>query len=63
MNFLAADLTGTLLGVLLFAPVMLAPGFVMAWLADVRGFRQEPMLWRILWALPLSASAMPIVTF
>jgi len=63
VNFLAADLTGTLLGVLLFAPLMVAPGYVMAWLADVRGFRNEPLLWRILWALPLSAFAMPIVAF
>jgi hypothetical protein len=63
VNFFAADLVGSLLAVLLYAPLMLAPGYILAWLADLRGFRRESLLWQLLWALPLSAFATPILAF
>jgi hypothetical protein len=37
-----------------FAPALVAPGYVAAWLADYHGFRQRTMVGRLVWSIPLS---------
>ncbi len=62
-HFLRTDVVGTLLGVLLLAPFLFATGYAFAWISNIRNFRQESLIWRILWALPLSIGIAPILGF
>ena len=51
------------LGCLLFIPILLAPGYVTAWLTGVLDFRALTVPWRVLVSLPLSVAICPIVTY
>ena len=62
-NFLIADLLGSLAAVCLFPLFVLAPGYVIAWLADLFRFRQRSAGFRIAVSIPLSISICPIATY
>ena len=63
INYTLADITGAMLGCLLFIPILLSPGYVAAWLTGVFGFRALTAPWRLLISLPLSVAICPIVTY
>jgi hypothetical protein len=52
VNYTLADISGSALGCLLFIPILLAPGYVAAWLSGVFGFRTLTAPWRLLISLP-----------
>lgn len=62
-NYTVQDLTGTVLGCILFVPLLLAPGYVAAWFSGVLGFRGLTAPWRVLVSLPLSVALCPIMTY
>src|SRR5258707_13310388 len=44
-----------------FAPVLLAPGYCLAWACDCFGFRKRPFEERLAWGITLSFGVVPIV--
>jgi hypothetical protein len=62
-HFMRDDAVGAVLGVILFAPVLLAPGYVCGWLLNAFDFREQPRGWRAVISLLLSVAAAPIVVF
>ncbi len=44
-----------------FAPLLLAPGYCLAWVADLAGFRSRGVGERLAWAVALSFATTPIV--
>ena len=63
LNYTLADVSGSALGCLLFIPILLAPGYVAAWLTGVFGFRSLSAPWRLLISLPLSVAIGPIIIY
>jgi hypothetical protein len=62
-HFMRDDLLGSMIAVILFTGFLFVPGYVIGWLTNVRDFRREPGVWRVLWSLPLSVGVMPIIGF
>src|SRR5579862_6867933 len=62
-HFMGGDALGMALGTLLFAPFLLAPGYLFGWTFDLLGFRGQTRSWRALLSLVFSVSIAPIVTF
>src|SRR5579862_612573 len=62
-HFMGGDALGMALGTLLFAPFLLAPGYMFGWTFDLLGFRTQTRSWRALLSLVFSVSIAPIVTF
>jgi hypothetical protein len=62
-NFMLQDLSGTLVAVLAFALVLYAPGYLVAYAADLFGFRQKDFAERSLWAIACSFSVVPILSY
>ena len=55
------DVAGCLRGVAAFAPVLLAPGYCLAWVLDLLGFRSRPLGEQLAWAIALSFGVVTIV--
>jgi len=62
-HFMRDDLVGSAIAVILFTAFLFVPGYVIGWLTNVRDFRREPGVWRVLWSLALSVGVMPVVGF
>ena len=62
-NFTLFDILAALLSVLLFLPVLLAPGYVLAWSLNLLSFRNIEARWRFLIAIPLSAAISPVAIY
>lgn len=54
------DILGCLRGVAAFAPVLLAPGYCLAWACDFIGFRKRAIGERIAWGVAISFAVMTI---
>jgi len=63
MNFTLRDIIGACLALVLFVPVLLAPGYVLAWFTGVLDFRRITSPWKLLVSLPLSVAVCPITTY
>src|SRR5438874_605874 len=61
-NFMLQDLLGALRAVAVFPLLLLAPGYVVAWLFDFFEFRGRALSFRFCLAVPLSLSLCPILT-
>jgi hypothetical protein len=55
------DVLGCLRTVVVFAAVLLAPGYCLAWACNLLGFRARATVERLAWAVTLSFAAMTIV--
>lgn len=62
-NYTAIDLTGTLLASLLFAAVLVPPGYVLAWATNLAKFRTLEPRWRFLLSVPLGIAVCPITIY
>lgn len=62
-NYTAIDLTGTLLATLLFAAVLVPPGYVLAWATNLAKFRALDARWRFLLSVPLGIAVCPITIY
>ena len=62
-NYTIRDLAASVLGCLLFLPLLLTPGYVAAWLTNIFGFRALTSPWRLLVSLPASVALSPIATY
>jgi hypothetical protein len=56
------DILGCLWCVVAFAPVLLAPGYCLAWVADLFGFCKHALGERLAWSVAVSFGVMPIIT-
>lgn len=63
VNYTALDVSGALLACLLFAPIFLAPGYVIGWLLDLFEFRRRQFPVQITAAILLSMSVSPVLLF
>ena len=54
IHFTLRDLTQSALALPLFLPLFFAPGYLVAWLGDIAGFRRASWIERIAWSVPLS---------
>jgi hypothetical protein len=63
MNFTLRDIVGASLALILFVPVLLAPGYVLAWFTGILDFRRIASPWKLLVSLPLSVAVCPIATY
>lgn len=57
------DALGSLAAVLVFAVVLYAPGYLIAYATDLFGFRQMPLAERSLWALACSFCVAPMAAY
>src|SRR5688500_10515543 len=62
-NFTAQDIFGLLLAILLFTTVLVFPGYVIGWAANLFSFRQRTFPAQYVIAMALSNALMPIVLF
>jgi hypothetical protein len=62
-NYTVRDIVGSVLGCLLFLPLLLSPGYVAAWFTGALGFRALTPPWKLLVSLPASVALTPIVTY
>jgi hypothetical protein len=62
-NYALRDAFGSVLGCLLFIPLLLSPGYVVAWFFGILDFRGITAPWRVLVSLPLSVALCPILTY
>jgi hypothetical protein len=56
--FTVTDATGSLWATLCFVPVLFTPGYVVAWVTNLLGFRRRSLVDRALWSVPTSLSLM-----
>ena len=63
INYTLQDIVAAVAAVLLFIPVLLAPGYVVGWFTDALRFRELSGPWRILVSLPLSVGLGPILVY
>ncbi len=63
MNFTLRDIIGACVALVLFVPVLLTPGYVLAWFTGVLDFRRITSPWKLLVSIPLSVAVCPIVTY
>jgi hypothetical protein len=62
-HYTSDDIIGVVLSTILFAPLLLAPGYLLGWLCNPLGFRRQSRSWKVLYSLVLSVSAAPILVF
>ncbi len=62
-HFMREDLVGVGLATLLFAAVLIPPGYLVGWLFDLLEFRRRSRPWQVLTSLVLSISIVPIVDY
>src|SRR4051794_34020243 len=62
-SYTLSDLFASLFSVLLFIPVLLTPGYVLAWTLDLLNFRSLDSRWRFLISIPLSIGISPIAIY
>lgn len=62
-NFMLQDVLGSVLAVLAFAMVLYAPGYLVAHLTDLFGFRRMPFAERSVWAIACSFAVAPIAAY
>src|ERR1700721_2691162 len=62
-HFTRADLVGAAVGTLLFAYLLVPPGFFFGWIFDLLDFRKQSWPWQVLLSLLYSVSLVPIVLF
>src|SRR6267154_536088 len=55
-NFTLHDIAGTILGVVAFPLVLLAPGYLLSWCLDLLNFRSRSFLSRCVFSVPISMS-------
>ncbi len=63
MNFMMRDIAGSLVATLVFAALLYAPGYVVAYSTDLFGFRTLRLLDRSVWAVACSFAVVPIVAY
>jgi len=59
--FTVGDAAGSLLGTLVFALVLVGPGYVTGWVTDILGFRGRTLAEQMIWSLPLSLCVMTLM--
>ena len=47
-QFMIQDLAGVAASIVLFAPFLLAPGFIVAWIFRLFDFRKQPAIWQMM---------------
>ena len=62
-HFMREDLLGVGLATILFAALLVPPGYFFGWLFDVLEFRRQSWPWQVLTSLLLSVSMVPIVDY
>src|SRR5712691_7050228 len=62
-HFTRDDIAAVVLGTILFAPFLLAPGYLAGWLCNLLDFRRQSRCWKALHSLVLSVSVAPILIF
>src|SRR5271167_1461434 len=62
-HFTRADLIGAALGTVLFAYLLVPPGYLFGWIFDLLDFRKQSWRWQLLLSLLYSVSLVPIVLF
>ena len=62
-QFTLSDLAGVAEAILAFSFVVLAPGYVIAWVFRLMAFRQRRLLTRLALAVPISIGICPILTY
>ncbi len=63
MNFMRDDLAGVALATVLFALLLIPPGYTIAWLLDLLNFRGSSPGWRIVVSLAVSVAMVPGIEF
>ena len=59
-NFTLQDTIGTTRAIVAFAAILLCPGYLLGWAADLFGFRRRLLSERLAWAIALSFATTPI---
>ena len=62
-NFMLQDVTASLRAICLFPLFVVAPGYAIAWWADLFEFRQRTAPFRLALSVPLSIALCPILTY
>ncbi|MGD1092285.1 MAG: hypothetical protein ABSB35_09860, partial [Bryobacteraceae bacterium] len=62
-HFTRADLIGAALGTVLFAYLLVPPGYLFGWIFNLLDFRKQSWPWQVLLSLLYSVSLVPIVLF
>jgi hypothetical protein len=62
-NFMLQDLLGALRAMAVFPLLVLAPGYVVAWVLDLFEFRGRTFCFRLAFSAPLSISICPILSY
>jgi hypothetical protein len=62
-NYTLADLTGSLLAVVMFFPILFVPGYVIGWVTNCFTFRQLAPRWRCVLSIPLSMAICPATIY
>src|SRR5258706_10549882 len=63
MNFTAIDVCKVLVGLFLFVPFALCPGYVIGWMSDSLAFRSRSLGEKLLIAVLLSLSTVPLFIY
>ena len=58
----AHEIADLVLATLAFVPVAVCPGYLVAWLANLHGFRQRTWVERLFWSIPLSLAVSTIAS-
>jgi hypothetical protein len=61
-NFTLTDIAASIAAVCLFPLFVLVPGYAVAWLLDLFGFRRRTWLFRATLSVPLSIAIAPILS-
>jgi len=62
-NYTLQDVSGSLVAVLAFSFVLYAPGYLVAYVSDLFGFRRMGFKERSMWAIACSFSVVPILSY
>ena len=62
-HFMREDLLGVGLATVLFAALLVPPGYLFGWLFDLLEFRRRSWPWQVLTSLVLSVSIVPILDY
>src|SRR5215472_15527183 len=62
-NFMVEDLRGALTAIALFPQFLIMPGYVLGWCLNLFEFRGRSLQFRLAFAIPLSISSCPVLTY
>ncbi len=62
-NYTLADITGSVVAIVAFFPVLFVPGYLTGWVTNCFGFRQLTPRWRAVLSIPLSMASSPVVIY